>query len=324
MAKKPHESLAKIVHILSDGRYHDGTSIGESVQMTRSAVWKTIKKLVNYGVKIDSVKGKGYILPEPLVLLDINNIKKNIANNMDIVLFETIDSTNHYLKSFKNIKTPKVCIAEKQTHGKGRFNREWYSPFGKNLYFSCLYPFQKDVSELAGLSLLTSLAIVKTLQHFGIQDLLSVKWSNDVVHDNKKISGNLIEVQAETHAACQAIIGVGINVNMLHDDSQAISQQWTSLGKILGQSVDRNVLCSVLINYLLAYLQRFDTGGFAPFVKEWNELDCLMNKTISLNNVNNQFVGRMLGINNQGYLLLELPNGDVRTFSSGETTILKK
>lgn len=229
MAKKPHENLAKIVNILSDGQYHDGNSIGKSLQMTRSAVWKTIKKLVNYNIKMDSVRAKGYLLSEPLILLDVDRIKKNIAGNIDIHLFETIDSTNHYLKVFKNIKTPKVCIAEKQTHGKGRFNRQWYSPFGKNLYFSCVYPFQKDVSELAGLSLLTSLAIVKTLQHFGLDERLLVKWSNDVMYDNKKLSGNLIEVQAETHASCQAIIGIGINVNMLDDESKTISQEWISM-----------------------------------------------------------------------------------------------
>lgn len=321
MIKNSHDNLLQVVRILSDGHYHDGDSIGELLQITRSAVWKIIQKLLNYQIKIDSVKGKGYALVEPLILLDRAQIQKN-QPEIEIHLFESIDSTNQYLKTFKQVKSPLVCLAEKQMAGKGRFNRAWHSPFGKNIYFSCLYPFQKDVSELAGLSLLTSLAIVDTLKNFGVGEGLALKWSNDVMFDGKKVSGNLIELQAETHAVCQAIIGIGINVNMLEEE-ETIQQPWTSMQKILNQYVDRNALCELLIKNLLDYLNRFNHQGFAPFVKSWNEWDCLVNKHISLTNVNQSFSGRMLGVNEQGYLLLELANGEIRTFSSGETTIMK-
>lgn len=320
--KNSHDNLLEVVRILSDGHYHDGDTIGELLQITRSAVWKIIQKLLQYEIKIDSIKGKGYALSEPLILLDSGTIQKNSVN-IPIHLFESIESTNHYLKLFKNLKIPMVCIAEKQTLGKGRFNREWHSPFGKNLYFSCVYPFQKDVSELAGLSLLTSLAVVETLKQFGIEDGLSVKWSNDVMYQHKKLSGNLIELQAEAQTACQAIMGIGINVNMLNATTAAISQPWTAMQAILNHYVDRNLLCARLITNLFSHLKKFEQEGFVPFVGRWNQLDCLVNKTITLTNVNQEFVGRMLGVNDQGYLLLELANGEVRTFSSGETTIMK-
>jgi BirA family biotin operon repressor/biotin-[acetyl-CoA-carboxylase] ligase len=322
--KSSYVNLIQVVRILNDGLYHDGDSMGATLNLTRSAIWKIIKKLTNYGIKIDSIKGKGYALLEPLVLLDINSINENLLDPVDLSLFEVIDSTNQYLKSFKAIKKPKICLTEMQTQGKGRFNREWYSPFARNLYLSCLYPFQKDVSELAGLSLLTSLAVVQTLRDLRIEEGLSVKWSNDIVYNNKKLSGNLIELQAETHAACQAIIGIGINVNMLSKTNDPISQPWISMQQIMNQYVNRNELCALLIMHLLTYLKEFDKSGFAPFVETWNRLDCLVNKPITLKNVNNHFVGRMLGVNDQGYLLLELSTGEVRAFSSGETTILKK
>src|SRR3990167_5786654 len=195
MEKKLQQNLIKLVTILNDGEYHDGNSIGQTLQLTRSAVWKTIKKLQNYGIKIDSIKGKGYTLVEPLLLLDPLIIKNKIYDSIDLMVFETIDSTNLYLKQFKNCKQVKVCLAEQQTAGKGRFERAWHSPFGKNIYMSCRYPFKKDISELAGLSLLTSLSVIKTLNDIGIKDHLFVKWSNDIVFDGKKLAGNLIEVQ---------------------------------------------------------------------------------------------------------------------------------
>lgn len=323
MTKKLNTNLIKIVSILNDGQYHDGTTIGETLKMTRSAVWKTIKRLESYEIKIDSIKGKGYALLEPLILLDQSKIKKQLTQaKVAINVFEYIDSTNDYLKSVKGEKGIKICLAEQQTRGKGRLNRDWYSPFAKNIYLSCLYPFQKDMSELAGLSLVTSLAVIETLRGYGISDNLYVKWPNDIVYANKKLSGNLIEIQAESYGASVAIIGIGINVNMLSDEDQ-VSQKWTSMQKILGEYINRNDLCARLIDLLLANIAKFTAQGLAPFIEEWVRSDCLTNQTIAVKNVNDTIKGRVTGINEQGHLLLHLANGTVRAFSSGDTSIVK-
>ncbi|TAK77921.1 MAG: biotin--[acetyl-CoA-carboxylase] ligase [Gammaproteobacteria bacterium] len=324
MIKKANANLIKIVDILNDGDYHDGETIGKKLKMTRSAVWKAIKKLEGYQIAIDSVKGKGYALLQPLILLEASKIKHHLVNEkLDIAIFESIDSTNDYLKAFKNSQAIKICLAEQQTRGKARLGREWYSPFGENIYFSCLYPFQKDVSELAGLSLVTSLAVLKTFKEIGVKEKLFVKWPNDILCDNKKLSGSLIEIQAETHGVSSAIIGIGMNVNMIQDDAQ-ISQAWTSVQKILGCYVDRNEVCAKLINHLIAYWQQFDAQGFAPFIEEWMASDCLMQQAITLNNLDKKIKGKVVGINEQGHLLLKLTDGSVRAFSSGDTTIAKR
>lgn len=325
MNRELNTNLVKIVDILSDGKYHDGTTIGDSLKLTRSAVWKTIKKLESNHIKIDSIKGKGYALLEPLALLNINKIIKKLANPyVDLSIFESIASTNEYLKTFKHSKAVKFCLAEQQTQGKGRLGREWYSPFGKNVYLSCLYPFQKDVSELSGLSLVVSLAILKTLKNSGIHEHLFVKWPNDIIYANKKLSGSLIELQAETHSACQVIIGIGVNVNMLQDEDHQISQPWVSMQKILNTYVDRNDLCANLINNLVEYLAQFERVGLSTFTDEWMQADCLAGKTITVNNANDQIQGKMVGINAQGHLLLQFDNNETRAFSSGDTSIVKK
>ena len=324
MSKKLNANLIKIVDMLNDGQYHNGSTMGDMLNMTRSAVWKTIKKLAAYDVKIDSIKGKGYALLEPLILLDPKKIKKKLdTEKVDITIFESLSSTNNYLKSLPVSRSIRVCLAEQQTQGRGRLNREWYSPFGKNIYLSCVYPFQKDISELAGLSLVASLAIVRTLQTYGMSDYLYAKWPNDIVYENKKISGCLIEIQAESHGVSQAIIGIGINVNMLHDD-EAIQQVWTSMRKVLAQYIDRNELCARLIMNLLDYLHRFAVQGFAAFIDEWMQGDWLMNKIITLKNFDKKITGKVTGINDQGHLLLRLDDGTVRAFSSGDASIAKK
>src|SRR3990167_7785614 len=97
---KLNSNLIKLVNILNDGQYHDGTTIGKSLNMTRSAVWKTIRKLTGYGIKIDSIKGKGYALQEPLILLNKQAIWKGLTHqNIEIEAVENITSTNDYLES---------------------------------------------------------------------------------------------------------------------------------------------------------------------------------------------------------------------------------
>lgn len=322
--KKLNANLINLINILKDGEYHDGNTIGKHLRTSRSAIWKSIKKLQNYGVQIDSIKGKGYALREPLVLLEKNKIQSQLKNeNIEIIIFESVHSTNEYLKVLKNSKKIIICLAEQQTQGKGRLSRTWYSPFGKNLYLSCYCPIQKDISELAGLSLVVSLAIVKTLNAYGKDNCFSAKWPNDVLYEGKKISGSLIEIHAESHGSSHAIIGIGINVNML-DDSKQINQAWSSLQQVIGEYIDRNQLCARLINNIVYYLEEFSSFGFVPFQNEWIKADCLTNQNITLRHADKKINGKVKGVNMQGHLLMELKNGDLRTFSSGDTTIEKK
>ena len=138
-------NLVKITKLLSDGDYHDGTSIGKELNITRSAVWKVIKKLEKYAIPLTSIKGKGYCLNSPLLLLDQKKIKSNIRDSsVQLDVLEKTYSTNDYLKQHTNTNNNiQICIAESQTQGKGRLQRRWHSPFGQNIYLSMLYPFQK-------------------------------------------------------------------------------------------------------------------------------------------------------------------------------------
>ena len=316
--------LTKIVGLLNDHEFHDGTTIGKQLHITRAAVWKTIKKLEQYGIRLEAGKKRGYRLKEPLILLDEKKIKSLACEKtiqMDIL--EKINSTNDYLKYFmdKN-KTLEICLAEMQTKGKGRFNRQWHSPFGQNIYFSLLYPFKKDVSELSGLSLVLGLAVCQAIQAVCSTQSLHVKWPNDVVIGNQKISGNLIEIQAESHSVCQAILGIGINVNMKDANKKEINQSWSSLQNLTGHYYDRNILCASLINYLLKYLKRFEQKGLTDFIVEWKSKDYLLNQSVQLICNKKKFEGIGAGINEQGHLLLKLPDGKIHAFSSCDTSLL--
>ena len=321
------QNLVELVKLLSDGEYHDGTSIGNHLNISRAAVWKLIKKLEQYKVPLTCTKGKGYKLESSLTLLDINRLKFQLRHrSIKLEVLEKIPSTNDYLKSLsKNNKEIIACFAEAQTAGKGRLHRQWHSPFAENIYLSVLCPFEKDISELSGLSLVAALAICRALE--SVIDLhekhLSVKWPNDILMDGCKLAGTLIEIEAESNGFCQVIIGVGINVNMRKALKKDINQSWVSLSQVTNQTIDRNTLGTEIIDSLIDYLERFSSKGLVSFKQEWQKRDYLADAMISVMSGSKKAKGVCLGINHQGHLKIKAETGDILTLSSGDTTLRK-
>ncbi len=324
-------TLIKIVKILSDGAYHNGNSMGAALNITRTAVWKAIKKLVEYGIQIESIKGQGYLLLEPLILLEKKSIQKQLATKkMAFAILETVASTNDYLKNkikslpMRQQKQPWVCLAEQQTRGRGRFQRHWHSPFAQNIYFSMAYSFEKDISELAGLGMIVALSLLKTIESFALLPAPCIKWPNDIIVNHKKLAGVLIDVEAETHVACHVIIGIGMNVNMLQAKEQVVGQAWESLRHLTNKYIDRNELVANITQHLLGYLAQFEKKGFTSFLNSWKRADYLYDHTITIKSGTQKITGVAKGINHQGHLLLELNDGRIQGFSSGDTSVVRE
>lgn len=264
--------------------------------------------------------------PSP-ILLDAQIIKTLLpAHPLPIQLdvLSEIDSTNDYFKS--NIITPDAihfCLAEQQTAGRGRLGRDWFSPFGTNIYLSCLWSFSKDVSALSGLSLAVGIAVIKALNELTPNPDIKIKWPNDILYQQQKLAGILIEVNTVDSGNTQAIIGIGLNVNMSDQNTETINQPWTSLQHIIGNEVDRNKIAALLIHNLLCELSKFSKQGLKPFLTQWQQYDALLNQQINLLHGKQNITGVVLGINPQGYLLLEHNDGSTAAYSSGDSTLCK-
>lgn len=321
--RKMGDNLLPFVRLLSDGALHDGTSIGQQLGITRSAVWKMVDKLQNYGVAITREHGKGYCLTAPLKLLNERQLRQRLKPHGVVVeVFESLPSTNQYALEQKLSANhlPQLYLAEQQTAGRGRLGRSWASPFAQNIYASLSYPFACDISQLAGLSLVVGLAVVHALERFGLRHL-ALKWPNDVYLGDKKLAGILIAVRSDCQSLCQAVMGMGINVNMQSDKARQINKPWTSLYHQLGRYVDRNDLLELLVPTLLNYLSEFAAKGFAHFIPEWNQLDYLHGKPVTLKAAKHAIAGHAFGVTPQGSLQLQLPDGSIETFSAGDVTV---
>ena len=319
-------SVSTMMKILADGQFHSGTELGQTLGCTRSAIWKVIDSLRASGIEIYSVRGKGYRLSSQIELLDSNKIYSHLdsiakQHLQKIEIHFELPSTNTHLLETVGISRSNgvVCLAEQQTTGRGRRGRTWVSPFGGNLYLSLLWRFAGGAVQLAGLSLAMAIAITRALHELGL-DSVAVKWPNDILVSNQKLSGILLELAGEASGPCSVVIGVGLNVQASNTEMSAVDQPWIGLESGLGRRVSRNELAGRIINHLLAAIQEFELDGLTPFLEEWKAHDCYAGKEVMLHLPEGDIRGVVRGVDNTGALLLAQA-GEVRRFHSGEISM---
>ena len=324
--KKQNENLVKIVDLLSSNPHISGNEIARCLDISRSAVWKAIKKLQLYNVPVISYRD-GYVLNNDCKLLNYDKILKHLGNipGVNLEIFETLESTNqYYLDANVDCTKTHICLSEFQFCGKGRLGRKWVSPFGQNICLSICTFMNTNLSKLGGLSLTTSLAIAKSLREITLNDDIKVKWPNDVIYKKQKLSGSLIQIISEQNGTSKIIIGVGVNVNAdkQHNSYKDVTQDWCSIKEMCNKPMDRNLLAAKLIMNILDYLNIFEKHGFEFFISEWEKKDCFFNQEVSLHNNKQIITGIEAGVDKNGQLLISV-DGVIKAFSYGETSFSK-
>ena len=264
--------------------------------------------------------------------LNENTIRSHIDTSaihqpMFFHLLDTVDSTNRFLKDQPSKKGATLCCAETQTHGRGRFGRKWHSPPYENIYFSVRLSVEGPLSQLSGLSLVTSLAILETLNELGLNDNFKIKWPNDILwypknfNDPKKLSGCLIELITIPNQPAELIIGIGLNVNSQTEKHPLPDKSWCSLLDITGQTHNRNLIIGKLINHLFHHINQLSLNGFQSFAEQWQRVDGLKGQHITLAVPNGVIHGLANGVTPSGQLILIDDDSKTHFFSSGESSL---
>ncbi|WP_299019469.1 bifunctional biotin--[acetyl-CoA-carboxylase] ligase/biotin operon repressor BirA [uncultured Photobacterium sp.] len=316
---KDHSTRLALVAMLSDGQFHSGEALGESLDISRAAISKHIKVLQSWGLDIYRVQGKGYSLASKLELLDCDKILAQVKCP-SLVLIPVIDSTNQYLLDrVGQLSQGAVCLAEYQEAGRGRRGRQWLSPFGSNLYLSMYWRLDAGVAAAMGLSLVVGVAIAESLQSLGA-DGIKVKWPNDLYYQDKKLAGILIEMTGQAGEAAHLVIGMGLNVAMPEQEGAGIDQAWANLGQACDGLPERNQLASVLIQRLHQTLEEYEQVGLEGFIERWNRLDNFLDRPVKLLIGERVVEGVARGVNSQGALLLETDQG-LTPYIGGEISL---
>ncbi|MGH8292239.1 MAG: bifunctional biotin--[acetyl-CoA-carboxylase] ligase/biotin operon repressor BirA [Gammaproteobacteria bacterium] len=314
----------QVIRVLGDGEFHSGEQLARGLQISRSAVWKHLRRFQAGGLEIISVPGRGYRLAAPLDLLDAVEIKARLSSAArrqlaELSVLDEVDSTNTWLMA-RARELPAVCLAERQTAGRGRRGRQWVSPFAANLYMSCAWRFDDLPPGFSALAMAAAVAAVRALGKLGVSGV-GIKWPNDLCMAGRKLGGILVDMQGEPPGQARTMVGVGINVRMPAAAATHIDQPWTDLATQLpDKTPGRNALAAALIEQLLQALGVFAARGFAAFVAEWRALDLVAGKSVRVHHRQHVIKGTALGVDQDGALLLDTGGGTQR-FVSGDLSM---
>ena len=303
---------------LSAEHFTSGAELAAKHGVSRSAISDALKDANTLGVQIFSLTRRGYRLAEPLQLLDIDVIRQRMGaslHRVDLRLVDVIDSTNAALLNQANtgIATGAVsgtCLAaEIQTAGRGRRGRAWQSALGASLTFSLLWRFESGASSLGGLSLAVGLAVANALRALGID--AELKWPNDIVVDDQKLGGILIETQGDMLGPTVAVIGVGLNVRLPDALWLAIDQPATDIATVsataavTSPALNRNVLLPAILSQLVAVLDQFQRGGFAVLRDQWRALHAHQGCLVDIHAATETYVAKVIDVSGDGGLIVE-------------------
>ncbi len=241
----------------------------------------------------------------------------------DPIFYKEVNSTNTILLN-GDFSDGTVIVAESQLAGKGRRGRKWHSPPGKNLYLSILF---KDppmsATQMLQLNLVTAVGIVKTLEELSVP--ASIKWPNDILINEKKVAGILIESEMERENIKKIVIGIGINVNMKENEfPNEIKDIATSIQIATGNYIELRYLLKNLLQKLQLWYNIFEQEGFNQIKKEWENYFSWKGKEVIVFQGEEIIEGKAVGIDSNGFLIIKDQQGVFKTIIVGDITLRRK
>lgn len=318
-------SPARLVTALASGRFVSGETLAAEFGVTRAAVWKQIRSLRKRGIPVDAVRGRGYRIHGGVPLLDRERITADLLlpvrtrlTGIEVLL--QVESTSTYLFAEREPEGPSACVAEVQTAGRGRRGRAWHAPFGSAVCLSLAQQFRQLPPGFGGIGLVAGVAVADALATLGYHQV-GLKWPNDLVVDGAKLGGLLVESRGESGGATRVVVGVGVNWRLPAGALDGLVEQpHTDLASLPVALPTRDAVVAQLLNALTLSLDEFTTGGFGAFRRRWEARDVLRGRRVIVHLDRETVAGTALGIDGEGALRVDTPDGE-RRFTGGEVSV---
>lgn len=237
---------------------------------------------------------------------------------MNIIKFETIESTNTYVKENINSLADKdVVCADNQTKGRGRFDRVWTDLGAENIYMTiCLKPSDEIQPVYSNLTQYLSLCLCKELEKFGLKP--QIKWPNDVLISGKKVSGILAETVVKKGKLKGIALGIGINLNASRIDLSQINRPVTSVNLELLENVDKIDFMQNLLETFFENYDEFLKKGFKYIKEDYEKRAVFFNKNVKIAIFDKTVEGKIQGVDDAGAILLLDKTGKIQSINMGE------
>ncbi len=312
----------KLLRLLSGDAFVSCEIIANNFSITQDTISKKIRSLQKLGYEIEYMKNKGYRLisnPDILIPEEITTGLDTDIIGKDVFYFKSISSTNIYAKQIaeKGIKEGVVVIADIQTHGRGRKNRAWLSPFG-GLWFSVILR-PKILPERGMLvTMVASIAIVQAIKEItGLNPV--IKWPNDILINGKKICGILTEMDFKKNIINYAIVGIGINVN--NEINDEIKEIASSISIENGSVISRTKFLKYILKYFDKNYKKLIINDFKTIKKLWSSYAKIIGKAVEIKDNGNTLSGIISDIDENGYLIL-INKDNIHRIFTGEIIYL--
>lgn len=318
----------KVLNILKNTNYYvSGQSIAQNLQISRTAVWKAIKSLQSDGYNITSHSYLGYRLIETTKNLTAQEIKYFLNNHSwsdNIIVLDSIDSTNNYAKKLAAAGAPEgtAVIAENQTKGRGRLGRSFISFNGKGIYLSIILRPKVQPTSVFHLTASVAEAVAEAIEkQTGLE--CGIKWVNDLVVGKRKLAGILTElsVEAESGMINYIVIGIGINCLQNRDDFPCeIANFATSISSETGNYLDRNELVASILMNISDMSKSFITKR-SEWMNRYKSRCITIGQHVKVLKNNGSRDAIALGIDDNAALEVEYPDGSRECIATGEVSV---
>ena len=230
-----------------------------------------------------------------------------------IIHFKEIDSTNSYLKNtHRLLDNFTFASTDYQSKGKGREDRVWESNSGENLMFSFLIKNEELMKLSAVLSILTAVEVAKEIEKYDI-DNVSIKWPNDILINDKKVCGILLEGQVPIYL----VVGVGLNVNQ-KEFPNGLRRPATSLSLETKEDINIDELKERLFKNIVNNFSSIKLDDYLDYFRKHNYL---LNKRVRVLVDEEPYIGEVVGIDDS-FCLQILSRDMLLHIDSGEIEIL--
>ncbi|MDQ6966978.1 MAG: biotin--[acetyl-CoA-carboxylase] ligase, partial [Mariprofundaceae bacterium] len=269
-----HPTREALLHRLSAaGDSLSGEALAESLGISRTAVWKHVHALQQDGMDIRAGRGRGYRLyDDVLVASRFSEALAGLRIGSRCLVLPELGSTNSELMRLAtgaggSAPDGTVLLAERQTRGRGRLQRDWLTSEGNSLAMSILLRPKLAPTEVSQLPLLTALAVQQALKHIAP---LAIKWPNDILCNGRKLAGILTEMRAEPGAVHAVVIGIGINVRPPAGGwPEALQRIAGDLSSASGLSLKRMDVAIAVLRRFNALYAEYIEHGFASIREAW-------------------------------------------------------
>jgi BirA family biotin operon repressor/biotin-[acetyl-CoA-carboxylase] ligase len=290
--------------------YISGEALGESLGITRAALWKHIRAIEADGAVIDSVPRRGYRLISPPEVPLTEYVGAHIRHDIPLFYQPTTASTNDDAKAAAREMDTGVFIAGQQTAGKGRKGRTWVSDPRNGIYMSFLVRPKTVPERVASLTLAVAVAMCHAIESV-TEASARIKWPNDIIVDGKKAAGILTESMIGMDGVDYVVCGIGVNTHPAFEGDLAETAT--------GVSANGTLLAAAMIDAFLDAYELFEKDGLAPFMDEFRRRSAISG-TVTVSFASDIETGELAGFDEEGALLLRV-GSEMRRYLAGEVSL---